>query len=237
VVIPIYNEATTLKEVVSRVRQLGSDCEVVLVDDGSDDGSSDIVRELLTIPGIITVQHPKNRGKGAALRSGLAVARGAIVIIQDADLEYDPQNIERLAAPIAAGEADVVYGSRLLTTENAWASYPQRLANVWLTKLSNWATGLNLSDMETCHKAFGREVLAGVTLHESGFGIEPELTAKIALGSWRIQEIAISYHARTKRAGKKIGFGDGLWAVWCIVRYGLSGRFARRARWRPRCQL
>ncbi len=230
VVIPIYNEAATLREVVTRVRQLGNDCEVVLVDDGSDDGSSAIVRELLEIPGIVGVQHPRNRGKGAALRSGFAVAQGEIIVIQDADLEYDPQNIAKLVAPIYAGETQVVYGSRFLLANNAWTSFPQRFANRGLTKLANWLNGQRLTDMETCHKAFRREVLEKLTLCESGFGIEPEMTAKVARGGWGIIEIPISYHARPKSAGKKIGLGDGLWAVWCIFRYGCGGWFSRAER-------
>lgn len=237
VIVPIYNEVATVRQVFERLRLLPGELELVLVDDGSDDGTSVIVRGFQSGPGVTVIEHTQNLGKGAALRSGFAAARGAILVIQDADLEYDPQNIERLVAPIAAGEADVVYGSRFLCGANVWLSNPQRWANLALTRLSNWATGLSLTDMETCQKAFRREVIESMAIRESGFNIEPELTAKFAAGEWRIREVAVSYQARTKVAGKKIGVRDGLWAIWCIVRYGLSERSSRTSRRRAERQL
>ena len=227
VVMPIYNEEATLESIVRRVRSVAPDVELVAVDDGSRDDSGDILRRLEE-EGLVdkALVHETNRGKGAALSTGFGAARGDIVIVQDADLEYDPAEYPRLLAPILAGRADVVYGSRFM------GGQPHRVLYYWhyvgnrcLTTLSNMVTNLNLTDMETCYKCFRREVLQGLTIEERAFGVEPELTAKIAQGRWRVYEVGISYAGRTYAEGKKINWRDGLSAVRCILRYGLIRRW------------
>lgn len=222
VVIPVYNERATLEELLRRVRGVPIPKEIILVDDASQDGTREVLQELEGEPDLRVFYHPENRGKGAALRTGFAQAVGDIVLVQDADLEYDPAEYRRLIQPIVLGQADVVYGSRFLGSEAHRVLYFWHyVGNRMLTTLSNFFTNLNLSDMETGYKVFRREVIQDITptLKQSRFGIEPELTAKVARRGCRIYEVAVSYSGRTYKDGKKIGWRDGLQALWCIVRY------------------
>jgi glycosyltransferase involved in cell wall biosynthesis len=224
VVMPVYNEQATLEEVVGRVLAAPLEVELICVDDGSTDGS----REILTAlqgrnPQIHIVLQPRNMGKGAALRRGIQKATGDYVVIQDADLEYDPTDYAVLLRPLIEGKADVVYGSRFL------GSAPHRVLYFWhsignkiLTLLSNALTNINLSDMETCYKAFRREVIQSIPIEEDRFGFEPEITVKIAKRRLRVYEVGISYWGRTYEEGKKIGWKDGVRALWCVLKYTLS---------------
>ncbi|MDY7093158.1 MAG: glycosyltransferase family 2 protein [Acidobacteriota bacterium] len=228
VVIPAYNEAATIVELLDRVLDApypeGMELEIVVVDDGSQDGTREILRRLADeseVP-FIYREHEKNRGKGAALRTGFGLATGDIVLVQDADLEYNPRDYPVLLAPILAGEADVVYGSRFLGGPHRVLFFWHYVGNKVLTTLSNMLTDLNLSDMETCYKVFRREVLQELDLYSNRFGIEPELTAKVAKGGARIFEVPISYCGRTYAEGKKIGWRDGFAAIWAILRYNLG---------------
>jgi glycosyltransferase involved in cell wall biosynthesis len=219
VVIPVFNERGTLEEVVNRVERLSFTKEILLIDDGSTDGTAALVEQLSRRPTVRPFYLGRNSGKGAAIREAFRHIRGEIVVIQDADLEYDPAEIEQLLAPIMAERADVVYGSRFGDGSQNVCNPTRRAANRVLTQLSNRLTGLRLSDMETCYKAMRREVVESLSIRENRFGVEPELTAKVARGRWRVVEVAISYQSRDYAAGKKIGFRDGLRALWCIVRY------------------
>lgn len=226
VVVPAYNEVTTISAVLRAVLDTGIDKEVLVVDDGSIDGTAEKVEELMQeLPGapIRLLRQPANQGKGAALRRGFAEASGHLVLIQDADLEYDPADYPLLLDPVLRGDADVVFGSRFLGGPHRVLYFWHSVGNRILTTLSNMTTDLNLTDMETCFKLFRKQVIEGLDLRESGFGIEPELTAKIARGRWRIYEVPIRYRGRTYAEGKKIGWKDGLVALWCIVRYGVAG--------------
>ncbi|MGD8494649.1 MAG: glycosyltransferase family 2 protein [Gemmatimonadales bacterium] len=226
VVMPVYNEAGTLEEIVRRVAATPLKAEIVAVDDGSSDGSRAIL-ERLRDEGLIQrlVIHERNRGKGAALATGFSEASGDFVIVQDADLEYDPGEYRRLLEPLLDDRADVVYGSRFFGGEpHRVLYYWHYVGNRFLTLLSNMVTNLNLSDMETCYKCFRREVLEGLVVEERGFGVEPELTAKVAHGGWRVYEVGVSYSGRTYAEGKKIGWKDGVRAIYCILKYGLLRR-------------
>jgi len=222
VVMPVYNEAATIIEVIRMVLAQRPVQQLVIVDDCSKDGTWDKLQPLAqTEPRIKLIQHEVNQGKGAALRTGIAHADSEIVIIQDADLEYDPGEYHLLLAPILAGKADVVFGSRFLG-----GSGPHRVLYFWhsigntvLTLCSNMATDLNLTDMETCYKTFRREVIKKIKIEENRFGFEPEITAKVAKIQVRIYEVGISYHGRTYAEGKKIGWRDGFRALWCIFKY------------------
>ncbi|MBP7755940.1 MAG: glycosyltransferase family 2 protein [Acidobacteria bacterium] len=228
IVVPAYNERATVAELLDRVAAAplppGVEREIVVVDDHSTDGTRELLRELAGrgSPAFRLVEQERNQGKGAALRAGFAAATGELILIQDADLEYDPRDYPRLLQPILDGEADVVYGSRFLGGPHRVLFYWHYLGNRLLTTLSNMLTDLNLSDMETCYKVFRRELLAGLTLRSNRFGIEPELTARFAQRRARIYEVPISYHGRTYAEGKKIGWRDGFAAIWAILRYNLG---------------
>ncbi|TWT41351.1 glycosyltransferase [Botrimarina hoheduenensis] len=219
VVVPVYNEHRTIAQVVLKLLELEIVAEVVVIDDGSDAATQQVLGQLSTERRVHVLRHPRNRGKGAALRSGFAACTGQVVAIQDADLEYFPEAIPEVVQPILDSESDVVYGSRELGSRYEGAPWIRRMANRLLTWLSNRRTGLQLTDMETGCKAFRREVLEGLTIEEDRFGVEPELTAKVAAAGWRVTERPIRYSPRSYQDGKKIGFRDGLWALWCIARY------------------
>jgi glycosyltransferase involved in cell wall biosynthesis len=222
-VVPVYDERATVREILRRVRAVPVEKEVVVVDDGSTDGTREALAEEAH-GGVRVVLHDRNRGKGAALRTGFAEARGRIVIVQDADLEYDPAEIPGLLQPILDGRADAVFGSRFLGGPHRVLYHRHRLGNALLTGLSNWATNLNLTDMETCYKAVRRDVLSRIALREDRSGFEPEITAKLARAGARIYEMPISYSGRTYEEGKKIGWRDGVHALRCVWTYGVLHR-------------
>jgi glycosyltransferase involved in cell wall biosynthesis len=221
VVIPAYNEKDTIREIVQRVRLTPYEKEIIIVDDFSRDGTRDILKELEREPDIRVFYHAMNQGKGAALRTGFAKAEGDVVIVQDADLEYDPAEYEKLLDPIAAGKADVVYGSRFAGGPHRVLYFWHAVANRALTIFSNMMTNLNLTDMETCYKVFRREIIQKVDIRSNRFGVEPEITAKIARMGVRVYEIPISYHGRSYTEGKKIGWKDAISAFYCIIKYKL----------------
>ena len=241
VVIPIYNERATIAEIIRRVQAVSIEKEILLVDDGSTDGTRDFLQALgnaaaagqpdVALPDGGTLRtdnlrvflQPKNRGKGAALRRGFEEARGEIVLVQDADLEYNPEEYHDLLEPIERGVADVVYGTRFRGRSQRVLFFWHYVGNRCLTTLSNAFTNLNLSDVWVCYKVFRREVLAKLQLREDGFGFEPEITAHIARNGWRVYEVPISYAGRTYAEGKKITWRDGVRALWYIVRYNLFG--------------
>ena len=240
VVIPVYNERRTIEEVLRRVQAVAIEKEIVVVDDGSTDGTREFLRELsgrvdgnesgagpaeigrgLNTANIRIFFQEKNAGKGAALRRGFKEVRGRIVIIQDADLEVDPEDYHKLLEPIEGGKADVVYGSRFLGGPRPEVQSWHALVNRLLTGVSNLFTRLDLTDVWTCYKCFRRELLHEIEIKEDRFGFEPEVTAKVARKHWRVCEVPISYHSRSYAEGKKIGWKDGFRGVWCTLKYGL----------------
>lgn len=240
VVMPVYNERAYIEEIIRRVQEVHVRKELLIVDDGSTDGTRQLLLELhkqqavgereawilggrarLSLENIQFFFQDRNRGKGAALRRGFAEARGEIILVQDADLEYDPKDYGKLLEPIVDGRADVVFGSRFLGGPQRVHYFWHYVANKILTLLTDILTNLKLTDMETCYKVFRREVLSGIRLQSDRFGFEPEITAKIAKGKWRVYEVPISYSGRTYDEGKKITWRDGLQALWCILRYNL----------------
>lgn len=225
-VIPCFNEAATIESLIERVRQAPViSKQIVVVDDGSTDGSRELLQRLSTADDLLVLFHPRNLGKGAALATGFQAATGDICIVQDADLEYDPDEYPMVIGPIVEGRADVVFGSRFQGGKPHRVVYFwHRLGNGLLTLLSNMATDLNLTDMETCYKAFRREVIQSIRIEERRFGFEPEITAKVARKRCRIYEVGISYYGRTYGEGKKIGWKDGVRAIWCILKYNIWAR-------------
>jgi len=220
IIIPCYNERNNIDEVVKRVRLSPiNDKEIIIVDDCSTDGTREILEKRIRPLVSKILYHEINQGKGGALRTGISQATGDIIIIQDADLEYDPAEYPNLISPILSGEAEVVYGSRFLNGTRGGGYLFNRIANKFLTFLSNCFTHYNLTDMETCYKIFRREIIRSIEIEENRFGFEPEITAKLANLGVRIKEIPISYNPRFKEHGKKIGFKDGLRAIFCILKY------------------
>jgi glycosyltransferase involved in cell wall biosynthesis len=224
VVIPVYNERHTFLQLLDAVRAVPIHKEVVIIDDCSTDGTGEMLREQVdgVIPGVRVLYQTHNQGKGAALRRGFTEALGDIVLVQDADLEYDPREYPQLIQPILAGKADVVYGTRFQGGAHRVLYFWHSVGNRFLTTLSNMFTDLNLTDMETCYKVFRREVIQNIPLRQNRFGFEPEVTAKIARRGWRIFEVPISYNGRSYAEGKKIGWKDGVQAIWCILRYAFK---------------
>lgn len=219
VIIPAYNESKTIRRVVDSVLELNISKQIIVVDDGSTDGTQETIRALQGRQGIDVIFHSRNQGKGAAIQTGIRLALGDIVIVQDADLEYDPQDILRVIQPILDRETDVVFGSRYLSNSHQDQSAVHRFGNACLTGFSNWMTNQQLTDMETCYKAFRRELIQSIPIEQRRFGFEPEITAKLARKKLQIREVPISYKSRSWQEGKKIGIRDLISTLWCILRY------------------
>jgi glycosyltransferase involved in cell wall biosynthesis len=231
VVVPVFNEIGTIDRILAAVRAVDIDKEIIVVDDSSTDGTRDRLRELDDGDARLRIVfQQQNQGKGAALRVGFANARGRFVVVQDADLEYDPREYHKLLKPLLEDRADVVFGSRFSGSEDHRVLYFwHSVGNRVLTLVSNMFTNLNIADMETCYKMFRREIIQDIVLEENRFGFEPEITAKIAAyringKALRIYEVGVSYHGRTYQEGKKIGWKDGMWAMWCIIKYNWFSR-------------
>ena len=225
VVIPCFNEAATILDLIERVRQAPvASKQLIVVDDGSSDGTRELLKRL-SAPDVTVLFHERNKGKGAALATGFEAAEGQICTVQDADLEYDPNEYPLVIGPIVEGKADVVFGSRFQgAAPHRVVYFWHRMGNGFLTLMSNMLTDLNLTDMETCYKAFRTEIIQSIPIREKRFGFEPEITAKVAKRRCRIYEVGISYYGRTYDEGKKIGWKDGVRAVWCILKYNLWAR-------------
>ena len=223
IIIPCYNELNTLNDIINATRKLHYDNkEIILIDDFSSDGTRELIKKSIEAKVDKVIYHDRNIGKGAAVRSGIIAATGDILVIQDADLEYDPEEILKIIEPILNGKADVVYGSRFVgATPHRVLYFWHLVANKLLTTLSNMFTNITLTDMETCYKAFKREIIQSITIEEDRFGFEPEITAKVARMNCRIYEVGISYYGRTYEEGKKIGWKDSISALRCIVKYNL----------------
>ncbi len=224
VVIPVYNEPITVLQIVDAVRALPISKQIIVVNDGSSDGTAESLKQLIGLADVEVLEHVVNRGKGAALQTGFERARGRFVIVQDADLEYDPQDILKVIAPLQSGECQVVFGSRYLESADQDPSKLHRFGNWALTTLSNVLTGHRLTDMETCYKAFRRDVLQSIHIEQDRFGFEPEITAKLAHKGVQIREVGIKYSCRSREEGKKIGWRDLISAIYCILRYSLIKR-------------
>ncbi len=230
VVMPAFNEQTTIAASIARVLEQGFVRELIVVDDGSRDGTREVLSTLAD-PRVVVIEHERNQGKGAALRTGISRATSDFVAIQDADLEYDPADLGLLLGPLRDGRADVVYGSRFAgSSEHRVLYYWHSVGNRFLTMLSNMATNINLTDMETCYKVFRREVIQAIRIEENGFGFEPEVTAKVAAMGCRIYEIGVSYSGRTYAEGKKINYKDGFRAIYAIGKYSWQARREYRGR-------
>jgi glycosyltransferase involved in cell wall biosynthesis len=225
VVVPCFNEAATICDLIERVRRAPvASKQIIVVDDGSRDGTRELLSGLAA-DDLTILFHDRNRGKGAALATGFAAATGEICIVQDADLEYDPQEYPLVIGPIVQGKADVVFGSRFQgAAPHRVVYFWHRVGNGLLTLLSNMLTDLNLTDMETCYKAFRTDIIQSISIREQRFGFEPEITAKVAKSRCRVYEVGISYYGRTYEEGKKIGWRDGVRAIWCILKYNLWSR-------------
>ncbi|MEE9211519.1 MAG: glycosyltransferase family 2 protein [Phycisphaeraceae bacterium] len=222
VIMPVFNEVQTIDKIVERVQSVPIETQIVIVDDGSTDGTRQKLEQMEETDGLCVLYHETNRGKGAALRTGFAAATGDLVIVQDADLEYDPADYPRLIQPIVEDKADVVFGSRFSGGQAHRVLYFwHSVGNKLLTLISNSLTNLNLTDMEACYKVFRREIIQSITIEEDRFGVEPEITAKLAKRGCRVFEVGVSYSGRTYAEGKKIGWKDGVWAIWCVVKYNL----------------
>ena len=222
VIVPVFNEVRTIREIVERIRAVPVEKEIVIVDDFSTDGTRDVLKEVEKIEGVRVLYHERNRGKGAAIRTGIPAVRGDITVIQDADLEYNPEEYPRLMRPILDGRADVVYGSRFKGGECRVLLFWHYVGNRLLTTVSNMFTNLNLTDMETCYKVFRSDILKTIPLRANRFGFEPEITAKVARRRCRVYEIPISYSGRDYTEGKKIGWKDAVAAFYFIVRFAIA---------------
>ena len=221
VVIPVYNEPRTVLQIIRAVQQLPISKQIVVVNDGSRDGTAEALQQVRSWDDVEVLEHPENRGKGAALQTGFERACGRFVIVQDADLEYNPEDIMKVIAPLQSGECQVVFGSRYLEHAKQDPSRLHRFGNWALTTMSNLLTGQKLTDMETCYKAFSRDLLKSIPIEQQRFGFEPEITAKIARQGIKIREVGVRYNCRSHQEGKKIGIRDLFAAIYCIVRYGL----------------
>lgn len=224
IIMPVYNEEDSILKIISRVARVPFNKEIILINDCSTDSTEEFLNELGSFPEVKVIHHEFNQGKGAALRTGFNFATGDYIIVQDADLEYDPRDIPGVIAPLVSGEAEIVYGSRFIGEEVQDPSWVHRFGNKVLTTASNLTTGLKITDMETCYKAFKASVLKDISVEQNRFGFEPEITAKLAKRGHKIVEVPITYNARSYAEGKKIGVSDLINAFWCIAKYGIRSK-------------